>query len=82
MNGAVPPQPPYAFMTCTIKTLLFTLNHLLLEASLGKHDTDHRYVTSGTESDKHMVASGTVKLISCSFNVMKIQLKSFPVKSE
>ena len=30
MNGAVPPLPPYAFMTCTMKTLTFTLNHLFL----------------------------------------------------
>ena len=55
---------------------------MLLDANLGRHDTDHRRVTSVTASDKHMVASGTVKIISCSFSVMKIQLKSFPVKSE
>jgi hypothetical protein len=61
VNGAVPPLPPYAFMTCTMKTLLFTLNHLLLEANLGRHDTDHRHVTSVTANDKHMVVSGTVK---------------------
>jgi hypothetical protein len=82
MNGAVPPLPPYAFKTCSMKTLPFTLNHLLLEANLGRHDTDHRHVTSVTASDKHMVASETVKIISYNSIVTKIQLKSFPVKPE
>ena len=35
-----------------------------------------------TASDKHMVAPGTVKSESYSFNAMKIQLKFFPVKAE
>jgi hypothetical protein len=43
-----------------------TLNHLLLEPYLGRHDTDHRHFISVTGSDKHMVASGTVKIISYS----------------
>jgi hypothetical protein len=82
MNGAAPPLPPYAFMTCTRKSLPFTWNHLLLEASLGRHDTDHRHVTSVVASDKHMVVSGTVKIKSCCLNGMKTQLKFVPVKSE
>lgn len=82
MNGAMSPLPPYAFVTCTRKTLPFALNHVLLDGNLGKYDTDHMHVTSVTASGKHMVAPGTVKSESCSFNMMKIELKFFPVKAE